>query len=1226
MRILSKIKKNYGYITNLLKNTINYSFNNIRSITYDGSNLYILGDELYVYNYANNIINVLSGNVTITNGKRIEYNNGNIYILDNNNLYTYNLSSDIYQILISGSPNPINNFLVKTSYIIYDDTLNVYKYNKTSTAKSKLTKVNGNVIDMVADNQTLFTCYNTYVQKTNYVNSTGSTSNIIVGLPNIKSIAYDGLLLYLETKSNIHVNLNELYKVYTKDGLEYTEPKITGITGYQDILYDGNYIYYTENNLIYRFNEEGLFYDYNITNVSKMRYNNYDSNIVSELVCLVDGNLIISNGNHFDIFELNFSNIIDYSYNDKSKMVINESNIFIVSNLINEFPQNYYLDATSITSYYVDGANIVYTLDSGLITHTYYIPSSNKYINTQVYRNDIIPSAITYDLNSKTYYSIDTDKLIKYRNASSLNPVDSLVVVIKDGSLLNNDLYSKIEYNSGKIYIKNDKTNIIYSISANSSVSNILTLPIEVYKTHQSVTDSSNIYIMDRIKNITKINLNNNNIILNKELKLSASSITEYNGYLLISTNNYIRKFDNNLNELDTFSSPFLMGNIYDSYISINTYNGNIFIADSINYEIIKLHTNSTNNYSKKDYYQISLDSNTPLTPCDTTIYNNNLYVGCLQNGYILRYNITNTGITLLSNISLKQKLEVELIINNIKYSTELNGLLVTTDTGLYLVHPNLSDIKTVYDNNTELNGLAFYRNFIYTFDASVLYKYSTLHYLSPSTYTFSRNNTLNNNILITNYTKPTKIINNNTSVYILDNNNILYYNIDDISKMYSLYDYNITQNANIIDIKVDTSNLYVLKDNHIIDSVNEYGIINKTYSNIHGVALTLPTSTNSIYYISTDNKIKVVNSSNIISTVLEPRGIHVDEQSLYMYNNKVINIYNKNNAGITQLDDSIYYSNNNHMYNLNKSGITEDLGIISQSINGISNDTSNIIICTMNSVNSIDFYENPSVSSIIATNLNNPFKAIYVSGYYYISDTFNHQIISINSSMQSNIIATGLNFPRGIEYKSGYLYIVDSGSDKIVKINANTNVQLDFSQSLAGIIDLTFTDSILYVTSLLQNSVLRIDTMNNNALTQYINVEKPYYIDNVIHFLISKDTSVSISVLSYADLQALINASINNINILITNNQLYNINNTFKTWIDTQINNAQIEKNMNKKYDKYVQIEQLLNTMNSSMDYTDAAVANLVTDFDIFKHRMYMVLQSFVKMFRLFANSGKKK
>ena len=115
-------------------------------------------------------------------------------------------------------------------------------------------------------------------------------------------------------------------------------------------------------------------------------------------------------------------------------------------------------------------------------------------------------------------------------------------------------------------------------------------------------------------------------------------------------------------------------------------------------------------------------------------------------------------------------------------------------------------------------------------------------------------------------------------------------------------------------------------------------------------------------------------------------------------------------------------------------------------------------------------------------------------------------------------------------------------------------------------------------------------------------------------------------SVLSYADLQALITTAINNINILIKNNQLYNINNTFKTWIDTQINNAAIEKNMNKKYDKYVQIEQLLNTMNSSMDYTDAAIATSNIDYEIFKNRMYLVLQSFVKMFRLFANSSSKK
>jgi len=1230
MRILSKIKKNYGYITNLLKNTINYSFNNIISITYDGSNLYILGDNTYVYNYVSNTVNTLSGNIHITLGKRIEYNNGNLYILDNNNIYIYNFSTDIYKLLIPGTPNPINNFLVGTSYLIYDNSLNIYKYNKSSNITSKLTKVNGGVIDMVADNQTLFTCYNSYVQKTNYINGSGSTSNIIIGLSNITSIAYDGLLLYLKVHDTNNVNkTKEIYKVYTKDGLEYTEPKITGITGYQDILFDGNYIYYTENDLIYRFNEEGIFYDYNISNVSKMRYNNYDPNNISELVCLVNGNLLISNGNHFDMFELNFSNIIDYSYNDHSKMIINDSNIFIVSNTINEFPQSYYLDINDITSYYKNGSNIVYTLGSGLITHTYLIPSSNTYINTQVYTNDMIPNAITYDMNSVTYYFVDERKLIKYQNATSLHPIDSLTVVIKDGSLLNEDIYSKIEYNSGNIYILNKKTNNTYSISANSSVSNILALTTNVSTSYQSTIDLSNIYIMDGIKNITKINLNSNTVILNKDLKLNPMSITEYSGNLLISTNNYIRKFDNNLNELDSFSSSFFMGNVYDNYINIDVYNGNIFLCDSINYQIIKLGTSNTNSYSRVDYYPI-LFNNAPLAPADSVIYNNNLYIGCIQNGYILKYTITDSNIILSSNISLKQKLEVELIINNIEYCANLNGLLVATDTGLYLVNSNLSNINRIYDYNTDLNGLTYYNNFIYTFDSGTLNKYSTLHYLTPTTYTFSVNNTVDiNNIMITNYKNPTKIINNESICYILDSNKILYYNISDITKMYSLYDYNINQNANIIDIVVNKSNLYVLKDNNIIDIVNQYGIVNNRYTNVSGVALTLPTSNNYIYYISTNNKIKKVDSNNIISTVLEPRGIHVDEQSLYMYNNKVINIYNKNNAGITQLDDSIYYSNNNHMYNINNSGITEDLGIVRQSINGISNDTSNIIICTMDSVQSIDFYENPHISSNITTNLNNPFKAIYVNNNYYITDTFNHRIININTlnnQLHTNIIATGLNFPRGIEYYNGYLYVVDSGSDKIIKINANTNVLLDFSQSLSGIIDLTFTDSILYVTSLLQNAVLKIDTTNNNTLTIFINVEKPYYIDNEINFLISKDTSVSMSVLSYADLQALINASINNINILIKNNQLYNINNTFKKWIDSQINNAQIEKNMNKKYDKYIQIEQLLNTMNSSMDYTDAAIAKSTTDYEIFKNRMYMVLHSFVKMFRLFANGSKRR
>ena len=51
MRILSKIKKNYGDISSILKNDYFHSINNIISITFDGSNLYILGDIIYVYNY-----------------------------------------------------------------------------------------------------------------------------------------------------------------------------------------------------------------------------------------------------------------------------------------------------------------------------------------------------------------------------------------------------------------------------------------------------------------------------------------------------------------------------------------------------------------------------------------------------------------------------------------------------------------------------------------------------------------------------------------------------------------------------------------------------------------------------------------------------------------------------------------------------------------------------------------------------------------------------------------------------------------------------------------------------------------------------------------------------------------------------------------------------------------------------------------------------------------------
>ena len=77
-----------------------------------------------------------------------------------------------------------------------------------------------------------------------------------------------------------------------------------------------------------------------------------------------------------------------------------------------------------------------------------------------------------------------------------------------------------------------------------------------------------------------------------------------------------------------------------------------------------------------------------------------------------------------------------------------------------------------------------------------------------------------------------------------------------------------------------------------------------------------------------------------------------------------------------------------------------------------------------------------------------------------------------------------------------------------------------------------------------------------------------------------------------------------------------------FKQWIDTEISKASNEKNMNRRNDMLLNIEKLLLTMNSSMDYTDAADATHVTNLENFKSRSFLIMNSFVGMFK---NSTKK-
>ena len=1210
MRILNKILKNYGTYKNILQNNlIDAPLNNINSITYDGSNLYILDDVVYSYNFDSNSINILSESIAIIAGKRIEYSNGSIYILDNENLYVYNISTDTYTLLING---PINNFNCKTNYLIYDNNNYIFKYNLTTEVTTKLTGVSGGTVDMASDNQNVYTCYNSSIQKTNYINNT--TLTIVDGLSNIVGLTYDGLLLYTQNDGTLDT---PIYTIYTFDGINYTDQKISNLTGFQDIAFDGNYIYYTENNNIYRFDENNTFYNYNVNSIDKMRYNHYNSS-TNELVCLQNGNLVISNGNHFSLFELNFSNIVDYAYNQDQKFIINDSNIFVVTNIVNEVPKITNLSNTSINAFYISSnpknRDFIFTKNDGIVSHVY--PTSNVY--SKVYTNDLSLNAITWANTTPNLYNfIDNKKLIQYTEHELTHKV-----VIKSDSLLNNAVYNKIEFNqiSSNIYIQNAETGNIFAISANSNVSDVINLTTPIFNTYQS---GNILYVVDQIKNIKKINLNNELIISDVNVKLVPECLIEYKSNILVGTNNYIRKLDLNLNELDSFSEPFFSGNIYDNYQSIKTYKGNVFICDSINYQIIKLVTSNTNVVLRTEYYPIELDS-IPLSPIDIDINNDtaNLYVGCLYNGYILQYKIVDGGIIQQANIILKEKLDRDIIINNIKYSNELGNILVATDSGLYSIKSDLSNINITFDNFNELNGLAYYNNFIYTFDQQTLVKYSNLHYLIPADeYSFSGySNIYFNSISLTNYNNPTKVVNNDKSVYMLDKSNISYFDINNINSVYTFHDYNINQTANIIDMKVNSSNLFVLKDNKTIDILQLNGGFISNIANIDAQIITIPDQSGNIYFISNDNKIKLYNQiEETIQTVLENRGINIDEQNIYIYNNRVINAYQKNNTGMTQLDDNTYYANNNKLYNLNKNGITEDLGISNSSINGITNDTSNILMCTMNNVQLIDPFElTEIISTPIITGLNNPFKVISVGNNYFVSDTFNHQIIKVNkSTLIPTVIVTGLNYPRGIDYSNGYLYVADTGLDRIIKINANSNVITDYSQNLYGVVDLVFSNNNLYLTSLLQNSVLKIDS--NVQLSTYFNIEKPYYIDNEIDFLVSRDVAISNAVLSYAELTALINTTQANINILIGENQLYNTQPSFKMWLDTQINNAYVQKNLNIRYDMLVQIEQSLNFMNGSMDYTDSSASSIMTTFTNFKINMEFVLTSIMKIFRIY-------
>ena len=91
---------------------------------------------------------------------------------------------------------------------------------------------------------------------------------LMVGVLSINVIAQEnaGLELPAGFKANLLIYLrsetDDILKIYTKNGLEYTEPKLNNITKFQDIFYDGNYVYYRENNHVYRFDENVVYYNW----------------------------------------------------------------------------------------------------------------------------------------------------------------------------------------------------------------------------------------------------------------------------------------------------------------------------------------------------------------------------------------------------------------------------------------------------------------------------------------------------------------------------------------------------------------------------------------------------------------------------------------------------------------------------------------------------------------------------------------------------------------------------------------------------------------------------------------------------------------------------------------------------------------------------------------------------------------------------------------------------
>jgi len=813
----------------------------------------------------------------------------------------------------------------------------------------------------------------------------------------------------------------------------------------------------------------------------------------------------------------------------------------------------------------------------------------------------------------------ESNSIVITKNRINNIITESEKTIIYEKALLNNLNINQIEYNplDGYLYLNDINSSNIYSINSNSTV--------EIIDTY--------------IQNIHNIFYVNNEILLsnNKDLQILSDStvkilnltpnyILEYNDKFLIASQNYLLTFDKNFNQIDSISEPFYKRG-QNTYIKkIQKYNDLLVYADTGKNKVVFL-DNTNTPFINEEIEQ--------LIDFDISIKNNTLYIATGIDSIIYSYDIINLEndedtesytiiIQLKVTSSLNQILNNLVKINNILYVDKLNGLLVSTNCGLYLLDKDLSTILRTYDNYNNLKTLIFKDDFIYTILNSKLIKYSIHHFLTQNnSYIFNSSIKPNfDSLTITNYNNPTQITTNGKNTYLLDNNEILQIKDIDIDpKMYSLYNYNYSLSANIIDMVQDNLFVYVLKDDNTLDVLQDNRYISCTYSNIPANKITIPNKNNDFYYISNNNKIMKYDSMNSNSIVIvENQGIDVDEQLVYYYDNYSINIYNKNNTGVTEIDDNIYYSNNSDIYTLNQNGSREKLEFenkIQTQINGLTNDESNIIVCTKGSVYKFDPYDYPILNIEIINNLNNPFKAIFANNNYYISDTFNHRIIKVDgNTLQSSIFASGLNYPRGIYYQRGNIYVIDSGIDSIIQFDANTGIQTSYSQTISGIIDLTFKSDLIYVTSLLQNIVYKIDTINNNSLSIYFNIDKPYYIDLSNNLFVSTQITISMVTLSYLEIEQSNFNKIINIKNLTSNNPLYNTNSNFKSWIDTQINIALNEKNIINQSKLYTKLEELLNVINASMEYMNLSTSILHDSLEDYKNKTQATLKSFSNKF----------